>query len=706
MDNKIITYKVLNVATKKLQIASNKKLSSLNRKTTLVNTNLSSIDNNLTALNSTLTNETLSNNTSSTVDTSPTVDILSSIDNHILLSNEHLSTSNGHLLISNSNLSTINGNISASNESLSTINGNISASNVSLSTINGNISASNESLSTINGNISASNVSLSTINGNISASNLNLSTINGNISAGNESLSIINGNISAGNESLSLINGNISAGNESLSTINGNISAINLGISTGNDNLSTIGGYISTSNLNLSAINSSISAGNNVLSSIDDKLSSDNVFLASIDNKLPSIGQKTKTVSMPVVIASDQPAIDMTMIYSSDLFGRLKISNPYILFDSKLLSTSTSLLYWDDKLISGSGGSSVYDNNKSCQTLSVGTAVCMRVRQSFQRFHYVSGKSQLILMSGIIGNPVIGVTKRLGYFDDNNGIFFQSAGNTISIGIRTSVSGSVSDTIIDQNAWNIDIMGGSGISGILLDWTKTLIFIMTFQWLGVGVVKFGVNVNGINYFIHQVNNSNILTNVYMKTPSLPIRYEINNTGSTEGASLVQICTSVVSEGGHLVSYINRGIYRTIALQTLNSSDFYPLITMKLQSSNLGAIITVKKIAIVCTTTTTFIWKLCLNPIFAGTSLAFTDINSSNITANLTSTNATTITGGVDLDAGVILQNASSGELTLSENTYNIGSTIEGTSHVLCLAVSRLTGTTETFYASLTFSDNS
>lgn len=109
------------------------------------------------------------------------------------------------------------------------------------------------------------------------------------------------------------------------------------------------------------------------------------------------------------------------------------------------------------------------------------------------------------------------------------------------------------DTFIPQSSWNIDKLDGTGISGKTLDITKSQIFLIDFQWLGVGRVRFALDIDGRITPIHEVNNANSLGIVYMKTPTLPVRYEVVNTGtSTSTTTLEQICCSVSSEGGYQI----------------------------------------------------------------------------------------------------------------------------------------------------------
>jgi hypothetical protein len=99
--------------------------------------------------------------------------------------------------------------------------------------------------------------------------------------------------------------------------------------------------------------------------------------------------------------------------------------------------------------------------------------------------------------------------------------------------------------------WNTDTCDGTGKSGFNLDITKTQLLFIDLQWLGVGIVRVGFSHQGNFIVAHEFNGSNNLTTVYMSNPNLPIRCEILNTGTTTGAYLDQICTTVISEGGYV-----------------------------------------------------------------------------------------------------------------------------------------------------------
>jgi hypothetical protein len=396
-----------------------------------------------------------------------------------------------------------------------------------------------------------------------------------------------------------------------------------------------------------------------------------------------------------------------------DAFGRLRISEPQTIFDSKQLNDSQPL-FWDDAVLSGAGTSSTFNTNQSSTTIAVGvTTAGSRARQTFRSFNYQPGKSTQIFMTFVMGANAAGITRRVGQFSTNNGMYFELAGSTKNIVTRTYTSGSPVNTAVAQSSWNLDKLDGSGAaggnpSGYTLDLTKTQILCIDYEWLGVGSQRFGFVIDGKLIYVHQVNNANSLTLVYMQTPNLPLRYEITNDGSGAAAGLTHICATVIVEGGRDETGILKSVDRgTTALTTLNDSDLYPLIALRLKSTHLGATVVPKSMSLICTSTAAYRWAFLLNPTITGTALSFTGITNSPVEADVARTNATKVTAatGTQLTSGYG-QASAEGALTVDlKSDLSMGSSIAGTADILVLAVQRLTGTTESFYAAVAWDES-
>lgn len=377
---------------------------------------------------------------------------------------------------------------------------------------------------------------------------------------------------------------------------------------------------------------------------------------------------------------------------TGDAFGRLRVSEPTTLFDSKQIFDSQPLL-WDDQETSGSGTGSSHSTNTASTTMTVGTAAGTRVRQTFQSFNYQPGKSQLILLTGVIDKSGggAGIIRRVGQFDANNGLFFEDNEGTLRVVRRTSTSGSPVDNAVAQSSWNIDPMDGTGPSGVTIDISKTNICVIQYEWLGVGAATFGFNIDGVTYPCHQFRNANNLTVVYMSTPNLPLRYEISNDGTGSASSLEHICASVMSEGGTQdlgqVRYASTG---GTHVDLTSENTVYALIGIRLKSAYIGSAVKILNASIqLHTASHQCEWTIRLNPTVAGT---FTYSDQTNSAVQIaTGATANTVTGGTIISGGHIESSGATGGKAGSEeselvNALRLGANIAGTvdTIVVCL----------------------
>lgn len=277
-----------------------------------------------------------------------------------------------------------------------------------------------------------------------------------------------------------------------------------------------------------------------------------------------------------------------------DAFGRMRVSNPIIIFESKQLRDNDPL-FWDEKLYSGSGLSSIYEINRSSTTLynDVG-ATGKYIRQTYRNFDYRPGKSQLIMITANLlrsypsSLSLSGASIGLGNYDDDNGLFFLYDVDTMYVVMRNNGS----DTKIAQDNWNIDKMNGKGPSKIIANWNKVQIYTIDFAWLGVGRVRFCLIINGIIYPVHEFKNANNLSSVYTNTPNNPLRIELTVDNASYGVSSEIICSSITSEGGNNVE---AGIIRTkSSTSTISTPDnltnFYLLQAFRLKENSNVTII--------------------------------------------------------------------------------------------------------------------
>jgi hypothetical protein len=280
--------------------------------------------------------------------------------------------------------------------------------------------------------------------------------------------------------------------------------------------------------------------------------------------------------------ALGQPVLRTTLkVGQTDAFGRIRMSSPFTLGDYK------HLYGLDPNFIdyAVNGGTVAFQPNKACARLTTSNDPSSRVvHQTKFYHHYMPGKSQQILSSFNFYAATPNVTKRTGYFDDNNGIYFEQAGDgTLSWVIRSYTTGAPQEVRKTQSQWNIDQCNGQGGSLFNLDITKTQLSFIEFQWLGVGSVTVGFVHEGAFIPCHIFHHSNDLSTVYMSTPNLPVRCEIVNTGETTGAYFDQICSTVASEGGYVEAGIDWAV-TSPTLKTIASGATLPIIAIRLKTA--------------------------------------------------------------------------------------------------------------------------
>ncbi len=81
--------------------------------------------------------------------------------------------------------------------------------------------------------------------------------------------------------------------------------------------------------------------------------------------------------------------------------------------------------------------------------------------------------------------------------------------------------------------------------------------------------------------------SNILDEVYIANPNLPVRCEIRNTGPGTGGSMDQICSTVASEGGYIESGIDFAITANNRSTATPSATELPLVALRLKNTFQG-----------------------------------------------------------------------------------------------------------------------
>jgi cell wall-associated NlpC family hydrolase len=252
---------------------------------------------------------------------------------------------------------------------------------------------------------------------------------------------------------------------------------------------------------------------------------------------------RTGAATPVTVDAHGHAQVEIADSGNTDAFSRLRTSQAVTLFDSQF-QYDLQPLAWE--ALTTNAGTVTHAPTTASATLAVtATADDAAALQTVQYHRYQPGKSQLVVMTFVLGAATANVRKRVGYFDASNGLFLEQTATELRVCVRNATV----DTCVAQAAWSEDRLDGTGPSGVTLDPTRAQILFLDFQWLGVGRVRFGFDLDGVVVYAHQALHANAVTAPYMATANLPLRYEIAKTGAAGTGTLSAICSAVASEGG-------------------------------------------------------------------------------------------------------------------------------------------------------------
>lgn len=335
-----------------------------------------------------------------------------------------------------------------------------------------------------------------------------------------------------------------------------------------------------------------------------------------------------------------------------DAFGRARVSFPLTLFDSSHRFSDNDL--WNES-VSGDGASA-FSANEGLINMTVGTGSGAEIiRETNKVFAYQPGKSLQILQTFAFSAAQTNLRQRCGYFGAANGHYIELNDDTTYVVERSSVSGSAVETRVAQANWNIDKMDGTGQSGLTLDISKAQIMFIDIEWLGLGTVRIGFVINGQFQHVHSFHHANLVTSTYITTASLPLRYELTNTGLTGSPSTMkQVCSSVLSEGGYELRGRQQAVGSAINLprDLPVANTEYPVISIRLKTSpdRLDAIVILTALSIMGVGNNAFFnWKVIAGGTITGGAWVSAGANSA-VNYNLT---GTAQSGGRTLASGFI-----------------------------------------------------
>lgn len=391
-----------------------------------------------------------------------------------------------------------------------------------------------------------------------------------------------------------------------------------------------------------------------------------------------------------------------------DAFSRLRVSLPESLFDN-MFEYGLDANLWETSLTNGTVS---HIANNCAMRLSTGgtTSGNKAIMQTKKYMRYQPGRSLNIEITFVMSAVQTNAVTRIGYFDADNGIFIERDGSTINLVRRTYVTGSAVNNTVAKASWNVDKLDGTGVSGKTLDLTKTNIFFIQLQFLGVGRVQCGFVIDGIPYVCHQFLNAGVLSTVYMSTGCLPLRAEVINSDTAGGTITMDVFCASVSSGGlgqHITRYSrSNGITAVATSTTLKPIISIRAATLLGGTTGGGSIVNrghIEPVSFeVSVTGAEHEWEIVRNGTLTNPSW---QVNGALSIADY-DVSATAITGGTVLESGYVVATASARGVSESElfNALPLVYTGLGSIQGIISVCARVVTGTQTAKASITWDE--
>jgi len=410
------------------------------------------------------------------------------------------------------------------------------------------------------------------------------------------------------------------------------------------------------------------------------------------------------------VVVSPNPLPIVPGSPASDAFGRLRTSESQTLLDVFFQYDAQPLLMQIGITgPTGATGATVtkgtgsYINLYSGNTGATGSGVDFQTKSYA---HYEPGKSQLAVMTGILGAYKQYIRNQIGYFDKNDGVFFdmdgtsQGATGLPAVTIRSSVSGAAVETSVLSSSWNIDKMDGTGPSGLTINWAYPQQFVIDLEWLGVGIVRFGLRANSpLPFYCHEFSFANTsFQPPYMNTASLPLHWATHNTNAGATGSLTAVCGTVAAESGNQnPAALQFGIFNPANAPVTCTTAPTPVLSISPKTTFNGITnrsqINLQTLEVLSGGAQNCSWELRYNPTLTGASFQSVS-GSSAVNYDVSATGAT---GGLIVASGFLIGGAKSDSIIIPPYasprlpfTLDITGTIPDVFTILCTSATSTT----------------
>jgi len=263
-----------------------------------------------------------------------------------------------------------------------------------------------------------------------------------------------------------------------------------------------------------------------------------------------------------------------------DAFGHAQFTHPEIKDVHSFVYGDRGIERYGDVATGGTISVNAQSSELVFQTNTTSGSIAQRT--THQYYPYTPGVGSEIQISMKVGDTgKANVVRRWGFFDDDNGMFFEVSGSTLSAVLRSSATGTTVDEKVAQSFMNGDRLEDAGTDAFELDISKYNLYFIDFQWLGVGKVRFGVFGPEGRIVMHTFVNPNTKTVPYTQTGTLPLRAEqfnLDTAGST--SELGWVCGAIISQAIDFSGTYKGKVFSTLSDSKAVSGSLVPLVVVQ------------------------------------------------------------------------------------------------------------------------------
>ena len=351
---------------------------------------------------------------------------------------------------------------------------------------------------------------------------------------------------------------------------------------------------------------------------------------------------------------------------------------------------------WNEKIVGTAVA--VHEPETATVKLTVSAPDSRIIRQTKRYMRYYSGKQNNNTLTYYLGELLPQTGLLCGPFDNQNGVYFKfDRVDTPEMTAYLCIKKQGVTTEIPQAEWNRDKLDGTGPSFVNYNFELSTILRLSYQWLGVGVVRYQVEApNGEIITIHDVENPGRTHKTYMRTANLPIRYEFYSGPTFTGtADAWQICSEVHTQNGgncSVSSYPHCGGNRATAVSVGTTRRAVYAIRMKEEFKGLvNRTWPIIEAVDMLVGNANVYWEVVYNPTLTGT------VNWTSVADNSAieeSVDVNTFTGGIVIGHGYgVTAGGGTSRSSLSRNivsNYPLALDIDGGNSIPIAIVCRTT----------------